>query len=83
MTGSDGREIYRVGWPRGASTVKAADVAPRLSTLEGKTIGQFWDDLFRGDKISPSSRRSWGAASRASASCATTPFPLTLGTRSD
>ena len=37
MTGLDGREIYRVVWPRGAGTVKAADVAPRLSTLEGKT----------------------------------------------
>ena len=53
MTGSDGREIYRVVWPRGVGTVKAADVAPRLSTLEGKTIGQLWDDLFRGDEIFP------------------------------
>jgi hypothetical protein len=53
MTGSDGREIYRVVWPRGPMTVQAADVAPRLSTLEGKTIGQLWDDLFRGDEIFP------------------------------
>ena len=37
----------------GAGTVKAADVAPRPSTLEGKTIGQLWDDLFRGDEIFP------------------------------
>ena len=53
MTGSDGREIYRVVWPRGARTMEASDVAPRLSTLEGKTIGQLWDDLFRGDEIFP------------------------------
>jgi len=53
MRGSDGREIYRVVWPRGARTVQPADVAPRLSTLEGKTIGQLWDDLFRGDEIFP------------------------------
>jgi len=53
MTGSDGREIYRVVWPRGTRMVQATDVAPRLSTLEGKTIGQLWDDLFRGDEIFP------------------------------
>ena len=53
MGGSDGREIYRVAWPRGARTVQATDVAPRLATLEGKTIGQLWDDLFRGDEIFP------------------------------
>jgi UDP:flavonoid glycosyltransferase YjiC (YdhE family) len=53
MSRSEGREIYRVVWPRGARTVQATDVAPRLSTLEGKTIGQLWDDLFRGDEIFP------------------------------
>jgi len=51
MIGSDGRETYRVVWPRGAKTVQATDVAPRLSTLDGKTIGELWDDLFRGDEI--------------------------------
>ncbi len=53
MNGSEGREIYRVVWPRGARTVRAGDVAARLATLEGKTIGQLWDDLFRGDEIFP------------------------------
>jgi hypothetical protein len=53
MTGPDAREMYRVVWPRGARTMQATDVAPRLSTLEGKTIGQLWDDLFRGDEIFP------------------------------
>ena len=53
MIGSDGRETYRVVWPRGAKAVQASDVAPRLSTLDDKTIGQLWDDLFRGDEIFP------------------------------
>ena len=51
MTGSDGREIYRVVWPRGARTMQATDVAPRLSTLEGKTVCELWEDLFRGDEM--------------------------------
>jgi hypothetical protein len=42
-----------VVWPRGARTAQATDVAPRLSTLEDKTIGQLWDDLFRGDEVFP------------------------------
>ena len=53
MRASGGREMYRVVWPRGARTVEATDVAPRLTTLAGKTIGQLWDDLFRGDEIFP------------------------------
>src|SRR6266508_4732019 len=53
MIGADGREAYRVVWPRGAKTVQATDVAPRLGTLEGKIIGQLGDDLFRGDEIFP------------------------------
>ena len=53
MIGPDGRETYRVVWPRGAKAVQATDVAPRLSTLDGKTIGELWDDLFRGDEIFP------------------------------
>ena len=45
--------LERVLWPRGRRTVTARPVAPRLSTLAGKTIGQLWDDLFRGDEIFP------------------------------
>ena len=43
----------RVVWPRGRRTVSARPVAARLETLRGKTIGQLWDDLFRGDEIFP------------------------------
>ena len=45
--------LERVLWPRGRRTVTARPVAPRLDTLAGKTIGQLWDDLFRGDEIFP------------------------------
>ena len=45
--------LERVLWPRGRRTVSARPVAPRLETLQGKTIGQLWDDLFRGDEIFP------------------------------
>ncbi len=43
----------RVVWPRGKKTVEPRPVAPRLPSLDGKTIGQLWDDLFRGDEIFP------------------------------
>ena len=43
----------RVLWPRGRRTVSARPVAARLESLAGKTIGQLWDDLFRGDEIFP------------------------------
>jgi len=45
--------LQRVVWPRGRKTVAVKAVAPRLSTLEGKTIAELWDDLFRGDEIFP------------------------------
>ena len=50
----------RVVWPRGRKTVEPRPVAPRLTTLEGKTIGQLWDDLFRGDEIFPILERELG-----------------------
>src|SRR6185437_4428043 len=53
MGAGESREIYRVVWPRGVQTVTTAELAPRLDSLAGKTIGQLWDDLFRGDEIFP------------------------------
>jgi UDP:flavonoid glycosyltransferase YjiC (YdhE family) len=50
----------RVVWPRGRRTVQSRPVAPRLGSLEGKTIGQLWDDLFRGDEIFPILERELG-----------------------
>jgi hypothetical protein len=48
-----GQTRERVLWPRGKKTVEVLSLAKRLHTLEGKTIGQLWDDLFRGDEIFP------------------------------
>jgi hypothetical protein len=57
---SASREIYRVVWPRGVQTVTMTELAPRLDSLAGKTIGQLWDDLFRGDEIFPILERELG-----------------------
>ena len=49
MTTNDG--YYEVLWPRTPRQVKRKSLAPRLATLEGKTIAQLWDFLFRGDEV--------------------------------
>ena len=48
MTGT-----YAVVWPRSAKSVSVKPLAPRLESLEGKTIAFLWDYLFRGDEIWP------------------------------
>lgn len=53
MDSTSAREVYRVVWPRGPKTIGVTDLAPRLAGLEGKIIGELWDDLFRGDEIFP------------------------------
>ena len=58
MSDSTGRE--RVLWPRGRKTAETRAVAPRLATLDDKTIGEVWDDLFRGDEIFPMLREELG-----------------------
>lgn len=42
---------YQVLWPRGQKTIELTPLATRLETLEGKTVCQLWDYLFRGDEI--------------------------------
>jgi hypothetical protein len=44
---------YAVVWPRSAKAVEIKPLAPRLDTIDGKTIAFLWDDLFRGDEIWP------------------------------
>ena len=44
---------YEVVWPRSERTVPVKPLAERFDTLEGKTICQLWDYLFRGDEIFP------------------------------
>ena len=42
---------YEAYWPRGARQQKTRALAPRLDTLEGKTVAQLWDYLFKGDEV--------------------------------
>ena len=42
---------YEAHWPRGARQQKTRALAPRLDTLEGKTVAQLWDYLFKGDEV--------------------------------
>ena len=46
-----GRIMYRVVCPLGQKTVSGITPAPRLDTLEGKTICELWNMLFRGDML--------------------------------
>ena len=51
-TESSGKDLlYEVVWPRGKKTEQASSFAQRLDTLEGKTVCELWDGLFRGDEI--------------------------------
>jgi hypothetical protein len=47
--GDDG--YYEAYWPRGPRQVGITPLAPRLATLEGRTIAQLWDFVFRGDEV--------------------------------
>ncbi len=42
---------YDVFWPRSPRRVSKKPLAPRLKSLEGKTVAQLWDFLFRGDEV--------------------------------
>lgn len=44
---------YQVVWPRSPRTAEVAELAPRLPSLEGRTVAFLWDYLFRGDEIFP------------------------------
>jgi hypothetical protein len=42
---------YEALWPRSPRRVQAIPLAKRLDSLEGKTIAQMWDYVFRGDEV--------------------------------
>ena len=42
---------YEALWPRSPRQAKRRALAPRLATLEGKTVAQLWDYVFRGDEV--------------------------------
>jgi hypothetical protein len=52
---------YEVVWPRSPKTAEVTPLAPRLESLEGRTIAFLWDYLFRGDEIFPLLERELAA----------------------
>ena len=42
---------YEAHWPRSPRQQLMRELAPRLDTLEGKTVAQLWDELFKGDVV--------------------------------
>ncbi len=51
MSKLDNEGYYQVYWPRSPRQTGLKPLAPRLKTLEGKTIAQLWDFLFLGDEV--------------------------------
>jgi hypothetical protein len=43
--------LYEVAWPCGERRQVLQPLAPRLDTLDGKTVAQLWDFLFQGDEV--------------------------------
>ena len=50
-------EKFEVVSPLGLEAVEQAGAAPRLATLDGKTLGEFWNGVFKGDQTFPVIRR--------------------------
>lgn len=46
-------ETVEVFSPLGAEVVEKSPSAPRLETLDGKTVGETWNDDFKGDLMFP------------------------------
>ena len=42
---------YEAYWPRAPRQQRMRALAPRLGSLEGKTVAQLWDQLFKGDVV--------------------------------
>jgi hypothetical protein len=47
---------YAVVWPLGKSHWDMRELNPRIGDLNGKTIGEVWDRVFRGEEIFPAIR---------------------------
>ena len=49
MNAADQR--FEVYWPRSPRQAQIKPLAKRLDTLNGKTVAQLWDFLYRGDDV--------------------------------
>ncbi|MBI4628260.1 MAG: hypothetical protein HY729_06090 [Candidatus Rokubacteria bacterium] len=57
MTTTANREpLYEVVWPLGPAAAPTAALASRTPDLRGRTIGELWDYLFKGEEIWQRSR---------------------------
>ena len=45
--------MYEVVWPQGKKVAKIMRFAKRLDSLQGKTVCELWDWIFRGDEVFP------------------------------
>ena len=45
--------MYEVVWPLGKSAYETRAPNARVADLSGKTVGELWDYLFRGEEIFP------------------------------
>ena len=51
MSDKENDGYYEAYWPRGVRQQRTRALAPRLQSLEGKTVAQLWDYLFKGDQV--------------------------------
>jgi hypothetical protein len=56
MLSNTGRETYEVLQPTGESAYNIQSTAPRLDTLNGKTVCEVWNTGYRGDRTFPKIR---------------------------
>lgn len=52
-TSSPNEPRYDVLWPLSRKAVKRSAAAPRVPDLNGKTVCELWDVIFRGETIYP------------------------------
>ncbi len=50
--------VYEVVWPLGKSHWDKRPLNPGIGDLNGKTIGEVWDRVFRGEEIFPAIREA-------------------------
>lgn len=58
MTASSREPAYDVVWPLAPSAAAPTALAARSPDLSGRTVGELWDYLFRGEEIFPLVRRA-------------------------
>src|ERR671937_783902 len=53
--------VYDVVWPLAPSAAPSGVLAARATELDGKTVGELWDYLFKGEEIFPLIREQLAA----------------------